>query len=118
MTPAWRALLENVLALRGVDWLVFGALGLFWVGLLGLVWRRSFVGMLVGLGFAWTSAAGVALAFALLQQDAARAAQAGGLALCAAIVGCLQLGVGVALVFARVGRRGTIDAEDARLLEG
>ena len=65
-----------------------------------------------------TSVAGIALAFALLQPDAARATRAGGLALCAAIVGCLQVGVGVALVFARVGRRGTIDAEDARLLEG
>ncbi len=118
MSAAWRALVEGGIAWSGVDWLVFGALGLFWVGLLGLVWRRSFVGMLVGLGFAWTSVAGIALAFALLQPDVDRAAQAGGLALCAAIVGCLQLGVGVALVFARVGRRGTIDAEEARLLEG
>lgn len=99
-------------------WLVFGALALFWVGVLGLVWRRNFVGMLVGLGFAWTSVAGLALAVGLLQADAVQAARAGGLALCAAIVGCLQVGVGTALVFARVSRRGTIDAEEARLLEG
>lgn len=99
-------------------WLVFGALALFWVGVLGLVWRRNFVGMMVGLGFAWTSVAGLALAVGLLQADAVQAARAGGLALCAAIVGCLQVGVGTALVFARVSRRGTIDAEEARLLEG
>jgi|JI10StandDraft_1071094.scaffolds.fasta_scaffold276018_3 NADH:ubiquinone oxidoreductase subunit K len=118
MSLDWTAGLESVLAWQGVDWLVFGALGFFWVGLLGLVWRRSFVGMLVGLGFAWTSVAGLALAVGLLQPDAESAARAGGLALCAAIVGCLQVGVGVALVFARVGRRGSIDADDARLLEG
>jgi NADH:ubiquinone oxidoreductase subunit K len=99
-------------------WLVFGALALFWVGVLGLVWRRNFVGMLIGLGFAWTSVAGLALAVGLLQADASAGARAGGLALCAAIVGCLQVGIGVALVFARVSRRGSIDAEEARLLEG
>ena len=99
-------------------WLVFGALALFWVGVLGMVWRRNFVGMLVGLGFAWTSVAGLALVVGLLQADAMLAARAGGLALCAAIVGCLQVGIGVALVFARVSRRGSIDAEEARLLEG
>lgn len=118
MTLALNRWLADVGAWSGVDWIVFGALALFWVGLLGLVWRRSFVGMLVGLGFAWTSVAGLALAVGLLQPDGVRAAQASGLALCAAIVGCLQTGVGVALVFARVSRRGSIDAEDARLLEG
>lgn len=118
MSAAFDAGLGDLLAWTGVEWLLVGALGFFWVGLLGLVWRRSFVGMLVGLGFAWTSVAGLALAASLLQSDAVRAAQAGGLALCAAIVGCLQLGVGVALVFARVGRRGSIDADEARLLEG
>ena len=109
---------------QGIVWLVFGAFALFWVGLLGIVWRRNFVGMLVGLGFAWTSVAGLALATGLLQAeqagqvDSLRAAPAGGLALCAAIVGSLQVGVGLALVQARVSRRGSIDAEEARLLEG
>jgi NADH:ubiquinone oxidoreductase subunit K len=103
---------------HAIAWLVFGALAFFWVGILGMVWRRNFVGMLVGLGFAWTSVAGLALAVGLLQADADQAARAGGLALCAAIVGCLQVGIGVALVFARVNRRGSIDAEEARLLEG
>jgi NADH:ubiquinone oxidoreductase subunit K len=105
-------------ASQGIVWVVFGALALFWVGLLGIVWRRSFVGMLVGLGLAWTAVAGLALAVGLLQVDAASAAPAGGLALCAAIVGSLQVGVGLALVHARVSRRGSIDAEEARLLEG
>ena len=103
---------------QGIVWIVFGALALFWIGLLGIVWRRSFVGMLVGLGFAWTSVAGLALAIGLLQADPMRGAPAGGLALCAVIVGSLQVGVGLALVHARVSRRGSIDAEEARLLEG
>lgn len=105
-------------AIGDLQWLVLGALGLFWIGLLGLVLRRSLVGMLVGLGFAWASVAAIAIAFGLLAEDADRAAAAGGLAVCASIVGCLQVVVGLALVFARVGRRGSIDAEDARLLEG
>ncbi|MBY0400165.1 NADH-quinone oxidoreductase subunit K [Myxococcota bacterium] len=105
----------------GIDdlqWLVFGALALFWVGLLGLVLRRSLVGMLVGLGFAWFSVSAVVIAFGLLSGSGERAVAAGGFALCTAIVGCLQVVVGLALVFARVGRKGSIDAEEARLLEG
>ncbi|MFO0691216.1 MAG: NADH-quinone oxidoreductase subunit K [Myxococcota bacterium] len=98
--------------------LVFAALALFWIGLLGLVLRRSLVGMLVGLGLAWASVAALAIGFGLLSGDAASAVEAGGLALCAAIVGCLQVVVGLALVFARVARKGSIDAEEAKLLEG
>lgn len=98
-------------------WLVPGAIALFWIGVCGLVLRRSFVAMLVGLGFAWASVALAAIGFGLLSGDAERAA-AGALALCAGIVGCLQVAVGLALVFARVTRRGSIDAEEARLLEG
>lgn len=100
------------------QWLVFGGLALFWIGLLGLVLRRSLVGMLVGLGLAWASVAALAIAFGLLSGEAGQAVKAGGLALCVAIVGCLQVVVGLALVFARVARKGSIDAEDARLLEG
>ena len=42
--------------------LVLGSLALFWVGMLGLLWRRSLVGMLVGVLFGWLSVtvAGVA----------------------------------------------------------
>lgn len=106
---------------NGLDapaWLVFGSLALFWIGLLGFFWRRSLVGMLVGLGLAWASVAGLALAAGLLQADVERSVGAGGLALCAALVGCLQVAVGLSLVVARVGRRGSIDVEEARLLEG
>lgn len=105
-------------AIGDMQWLVFAALALFWIGLLGLVLRRSLVGMLVGLGLAWTSVAAIAIAFGLLSGDGERAVEAGGLALCASIVGCLQVVVGLALVFARVSRKGSIDAEEARLLEG
>lgn len=101
-----------------IGWLVPGALALFWIGLCGLVLRRSFVAMLIGLGFAWASVALAAIGFGLLSGDAGRAASAGALALCAGVVGCLQVAVGLALVFARVTRRGSIDAEEARLLEG
>jgi len=99
-------------------WLVLGSFALVWVALVGLFLRRSLVGMLVGLGFAWASAAGLAIAAALLGADPPSVAAAGGLALCAAIVGFLEVAVGLALVFARVGRRGGVDAEEARLLEG
>jgi NADH:ubiquinone oxidoreductase subunit K len=104
--------------LDGAGWILIASLALFWIGLLGLFWRRSLVGLLVGLGFAWASVSGLALAAGLLQVDAGRAVGAGALAVCAAIVGCLQLAVGLGVVFARVGRRGSIDVEEARLLEG
>ena len=106
---------------RGVDavqWLFFGGLALLWLGLLGLVLRRSLVGMLVGLGFAWAAVSALVIAFALSEAEAVLAVRAGGLALVAAMVGCLQVAVGIALVVARVRRRGSIDAEEARLLEG
>ena len=35
--------------------LVMGGLGLFWVAMLGLLWRRSLIGMLVGVLFGWLS---------------------------------------------------------------
>lgn len=105
-------------ALDGPGWLVVGSMALFWIGLLGLFWRRNLVGMLVGLGLAWASVAGLAMAAGLLQADAEQAVGAGGLVLCAALVGCLQVAIGLTLVFARVSRRGSIDVEEARLLEG
>lgn len=105
-------------ALDAPAWLVLASLALAWIGLLGLVLRRSLVGLLVGLAFAWTSVAGLAIAAAVSNADASSAVSAGGLALSAAIVGCLEIAVGLALVVARVSRRGTIDVEEARLLEG
>ena len=50
-----------------IELLVIGAVGLFWIGMLGLLWRRSLVGMLVGLLFAWISVAMGAIGFAVLQ---------------------------------------------------
>lgn len=105
-------------ALGDLQGIVLAAFAVFWIGLLGLVLRRSLVGMLFGLGLAWASVAVIAIAFGLLSGREDRAVAAGGLALCAAIVGCLQVVVGLAIVFARVGRKGSIDAEEARLLEG
>lgn len=105
-------------ALPETAWLFAAALALFAIGLLGLVVRRSFVGMLVGLGFAWGAVGLLALVFALRGATAEGVGRAGGLALCIAVVGVLQIAVGLALVVARVARRGSLDAEEARLLEG
>jgi NADH:ubiquinone oxidoreductase subunit K len=108
----------SFVALDGPAWLMLGSLALAWIGLLGLVLRRSLVGLIVGLAFAWASVAGLAIAAAVSSADESAAVSAGGLALSAAIVGCLEIAVGLALVVARVSRRGTIDVEEARLLEG
>lgn len=99
-------------------WLFAAALALLAIGLAGLVVRRSFVGMLVGLGLAWVSVGALALVFALFAGGEAQAAVGGGLALCTALVCVLQIAVGLALVVARIARRGSLDTEDARLLEG
>ncbi len=120
-------------------WLVVGAIALFWVAMLGLLWRRSLVGMLIGLVFGWTSVALASLGFTGLQAAAGVAigavttaevavgsagavaeARALGsvLAICVVLLGGLQVAVGLALVVARIERRGTLDADDAGLLEG
>lgn len=120
-------------------WLVVGGIALFWVAMLGLLWRRSLVGMLVGLVFGWTSVALATLGFVGLQAAAgvpsgavATGAVAVGsagavvearalgsvLAICVVLLGGLQVAVGLAVVVARIERRGTLDADDAGLLEG
>ena len=98
--------------------LVLGALVLFWIGMLGLLWRRSLVGMLVGLLFAWVSVALGGIGFSALQSEAAARAAGGSWVLCAVLLGGLQIAVGLAIVVARIRRRGTLDADDAGLLEG
>lgn len=98
--------------------IIVGALMLFWVGMLGLLWRRSLVGMLVGLLFAWISVGLAGTGFALLRGTERSAASGGVLVLCAAILGGLQVAVGLGIVVARIKRRGTLDADDAGLLEG
>jgi NADH:ubiquinone oxidoreductase subunit K len=101
-----------------VAFLLIGAIALFWIGMLGLLWRRSLVGMLLGLLFAWTSVAIAAIGFAVLQGDPANAAAGGALVLCVSVLCCMQVAVGLSIVVARIRRRGTLDADDAGLLEG
>ncbi len=98
--------------------LVIGAVALFWIGMLGLLWRRSLVGMLVGLLFAWISVAIAAIGFAVLQGDPEKAAAGGALVLCVSSLFCLQTTTGLAIIVARIRRRGTLDADDAGQLEG
>jgi NADH:ubiquinone oxidoreductase subunit K len=101
-----------------VGLLVIAAVMLFWIGMLGLLWRRSLVGMLVGLLFAWISVAMAAIAFAVLQGDPLNGAAGGALVLCVSVVFFLQTATGLSIVVARIRRRGTLDANDAGLLEG
>ena len=98
--------------------LVLGALMLFWVGMLGMLWRRSLVGMLVGLLFAWISVALAAIGFSSLRGTEEAVASGSVLVLCSIILGGLQIAVGLGIVVARIKRRGTLDADDAGLLEG
>lgn len=98
--------------------LVAAAVVLFWIGMLGLLWRRSLVGMLVGLLFAWISVALGATGFAALSSQPENAAAGGALVFCLAAMGFLQISVGLAIVVARIRRHGTLDADDAGLLEG
>jgi NADH-quinone oxidoreductase subunit K len=98
--------------------LVGGALALFWVGMLGLLWRRSLMGMLLGLLFAWISVAVGAIGFAVLRADPEDMGEAGALVLCVAVLCFMQIATGLAIVVSRIRRRGTLDVEDAGLLEG
>jgi NADH:ubiquinone oxidoreductase subunit K len=101
-----------------IELLVIGAVGLFWIGMLGLLWRRSLVGMLVGLLFAWISVAMGAIGFSVLQGDPDNTAAGGALVLCVSVTSFLQAATGLSIVVARIRRRGTLDADDAGLLEG
>ena len=91
---------------------------LFWVGMLGLLWRRSLVGMLVGLLYAWISVGLAGIGFSSLRGTETSAASGGTLVLCSLILGSIQIAVGLGIVVARIKRRGTLDADDAGLLEG
>jgi len=116
--------------MSGSGWLVVGGVALFWVAMLGLLWRRSLVGMLVGLVFGWVAVALATLGFVGLQADGGTTAGVGAgavaeapalgsvLAICVVLLGGLQVAVGLAVVVARIERRGTLDADDAGLLEG
>lgn len=97
---------------------VIGGLMLFWVGMLGLLWRRSLIGMLVGLLFAWISVGLAGIGFAMLRDGGTASASGAVFVLCASILGGIQIAVGLGIVFARIKSRGTLDADDAGLLEG
>lgn len=97
--------------------IVVGSLMLFWVGMLGILWRRSLIGMLVGLLFSWISVALAGIGFAALRENEEVAA-GGVMVLCMAILGGIQIALGLGIVVSRIKRRGTLDADDAGLLEG
>ncbi|MBW2423915.1 MAG: NADH-quinone oxidoreductase subunit K [Deltaproteobacteria bacterium] len=105
-------------AIGSSGWIVIGAIALFWVSMLGLLWRRSLIGMLVGLLFGWVSVGVAALGFLGLQSELSERASGGVLVLCAVVLGALQVAVGLGIVVARIERRGSLDADDAGLLEG
>ncbi len=98
--------------------LVAGGLALFWVAMLGLLWRRSLVGMLVGVLFGWLSVVVAAVGFSLARIDATESETGAVFVLLAALISGLQVALGLSIVIARVSRRGTLDAQDAGLLEG
>lgn len=103
---------------ESVSLLILGALALFWIGMLGLLWRRSLVGMLVGVLFGWLSVAVAGIGFIGFQQTATAVVEGAIFVLCAVLVCALQVAFGLAIVVARIARRGTLDAQDAGLLEG
>ncbi len=74
--------------------------------------------MLVGILFAWISVAMIAIGFTFSERGAAGSALGGVLVLCVSAVACMQLAIGVGIVVARIRRRGSLDADDAGLLEG
>jgi len=104
--------------MESAGWLVIGAITLFWVAMLGLLWRRSLIGMLVGLLFGWVSVGLAAIGFLRLQGELSERATGGVLVLCVVVLGALQVAVGLGIVVARIERRGSLDADDAGLLEG
>ena len=100
-----------------------GAAAFFWIGVLGLLWRRSLIGMLVGLLFCWVAVGILGLGLnGVFSGDAAEAeaarAEGSALVLCIAVLGALHGAVGLGIIVARIKRRGTLDADDAGLLEG
>lgn len=98
--------------------LVVLGFSLLWVAMLGLLWRRSLVGMLVGVLFGWLACGVTVIGFAVDRVPEAARVEGGALVMVLALVGGLQVALGLSLVLARVVRRGSLDAQDAGLLEG
>lgn len=100
------------------QWLFLAGLALFWIGQLGLLWRRSLIGMLSGVLFGWLSVVLVVAGIVRSAPDEAFFAQGALIIFCAVLVGALQVILGLSIVVARISRSGSLDAEDAGLLEG
>lgn len=98
--------------------LVIGGMALFWIGMLGLLWRRSLVGMLVGIFFGWLSVTLVGVGFLGLRVTPVEVSGGAVFVLCVALICAMQIAMGLSIVVARIARRGTLDAQDAELLEG
>ena len=98
--------------------LVMGGLALFWIAMLGMLWRRSLIGMLVGVLFGWLSAVVVGVGWLAARSNEANSGEGAVLLIVFALVGLLQIALGLAIVVARVVSRGTLDVQDAGLLEG
>lgn len=105
-------------AISSTELLLAAAGGLFWIGMLGLLWRRSLVGMLIGLMLAWVSVAVAVIGFILIQGGPEDSVAGGALVLCVAVICSLETSIGLCVVVARIRRRGTLDADEAGLLEG
>ncbi len=98
--------------------LVMGGLALFWIAMLGLLWRRSLIGMLVGVLFGWLSVVVVGIGWLAARSTESMPGEGAALLVVCVLVGLLQVALGIAIVVARVVRRGTLDVQDAGLLEG
>lgn len=98
--------------------IVMGGLAFFWVAMLGLLWRRSLIGMLLGVLFGWLSTVIVGIGWVVGRSGTAETGDGAVLLIVFALVGALQVALGIAIVVARVVRRGSLDVQDAVLLEG
>ena len=98
--------------------LYLAALGFFWIGMLGLLWRRSLIGMLVGVLFGWLSVVLGATAWLRAAAPSASSEEGASIVFCVVLVAAIQAVLGLSIVVSRVARSGSLDAEDAGLLEG
>lgn len=102
--------------------LTTGGLAFFWLSMLGLLWRRSLIGMLVGVLFGWLSTvvvgAGWILNRSAVDPDGIGALEGERMLVLFGLAGGLQLALGLSIVVARIVRRGSVDVQEAGLLEG
>ena len=84
------------------DSLLLAALALFWIGMLGLLWRRSLLGMLVGVAFGWLSVAVAGMAFVRAQPLAGDRTSGAAFVVCVALISALQVALGLDLELLQV----------------